>query len=822
MKNRVFLALLFCICTSGVLAQTGPVATAPAQAPPATDRPSNAAENTAVPEGFVAEKTKPATIRRLDRAPVIDGILDDEIWKSATVFKDFIQTAPGDNVAPTDKTEAMIGYDAKTLYLAFHCFEPRDKVQATVAKRDDVFGDDNIRILLDTFNDQRKAYVFVFNPLGVQQDGIRTEGTGADFSVDIVMESKGVLTEDGFTIEVAVPFKSLRYEAGKGKIWGIHIIRQIQYMNNETDSWMPLVRGQSTLLSQTGHLTGLEGISAERTLEVIPSITLSENGQLAPSFNPIPNDPGRILNGPIKYDLGVSVKYQITPTVTLDAAVNPDFAQVEADAPVVLANQRFPIFFDEKRPFFLEGKDIFNTPLSLLYTRTIVDPDVAAKLSGKLGRNSFGLMFASDASPGGLPRSLSFLSRNANSAVLRVKRDVGKENSVGLFGSTYSFINRHNQVVGFDGRFLPSPKTTIVFQVVGTNSRRFFRDLDTGAFPYRTGNGFGYTGSISRNSRHWFVQFAGGGRSRDYRADLGFTPRTNTNTETFFWEYDSEPNQKNTFVNWGINSNSNIRYDWQGHSQGMATGARIFANFRKQGFLTAGFDNYYERVFEEEFGTRRSLARPCDSLGVNPNLPSCTFFGQPERSSNDKSFSFGGSVTPGKKISLSLSGNLDYGPLDYDFGNGPKFPRVSPAALAGFDSLDPGPGNGVNVNASVLLKPIDEWQVSLDYTKARLRRQDTGLLAYDDNIYSLRSTYQFTRFIFARARVDYDSLAANVRAQFLLAWTPNPGTAFYVGYNDDLNYNGFGPFTGQLEPGLRRNGRSFFIKASYLFRRSIG
>lgn len=820
MKTRVLFALLFCICTSAALGQTGPVAAVPAQ-PPASGKAASSPPSEAS-EALVAEKTKPAGLRRFEKAPVIDGLLDDEVWKSATLFKDFIQTSPGDNVAPTDKTEAMIGFDAKTLYLAFHCFEPRDKVRATVAKRDDVFGDDNIRVLLDTFNDQRRAYVLVFNPLGVQQDGIRTEGSGADFSVDIVMESKGVLTEDGFTIEVAVPFKSLRYEAGKGKIWGIHIIRQIQYMNNETDSWMPLVRGQSTLLSQTGHLTGLEGISTERTLEIIPSITLSENGQLAPSFNPVPNDPGRILNGPIRYDLGVSVKYQLTPTVTLDAALNPDFAQVEADAPVVLANQRFPIFFEEKRPFFLEGKDIFNTPLSLLYTRTIVDPDVAAKLSGKVGRNSFGLMFASDASPGGLSRGFSFLSKNANSAVLRLKRDIGKENSVGLFGSTFSFANRHNQVWGLDGRFLPSSKTTIVFQVVGTNSRRFFRDLDSGAAPYRTGNGFGYNGNISRNSRHWFVQFAAGGRSRDYRTDLGFTQRTNTNSASFFWEYDSEQHQDKTFVSWGINSSNFIRYDWQGRSQGWAGGARIYANFRKQGFLTAGFDNNYERVFEEEFGTRRSLGRPCDALGTNPLLPPCTFFGQPERSSNNKIVSFGGSITPSKKLSLSLFGNLNYGPLDYDFGNGPKFPRVSPAALNGMDSLDPGAGNGVNINASIGLQPTDEWQLSLDYTKARLRRQDTGLLAYDDNIYSFRSTYQFTRFIFARARVDYDSLAANVRAQFLLAWTPNPGTAFYAGYNDDLNYNGFGTFTGQLQPGFRRNGRAFFIKASYLFRRAIG
>jgi hypothetical protein len=822
MKFSLYFALLLCICAATSLAQSGPVAAIPTSTP--SDKKSATAEGPipSDPEALVAEKNKPAGLRKFDKAPVIDGILDDEIWKTATVFKDFVQVSPGDNNAPTNPTEARIGYDSKTLYLAFHCFEPRDKVQATVAKRDDVFGDDNIRVLLDTFNDQRKAYVLVFNPLGVQEDGIRTEGTGVDFSVDIVMESKGVLTEDGFTIEVAIPFKSLRYEAGKGKIWGLHIFRQIQYMNNEGDSWMPLVRGVSTLLSQTGHLTGLEGISTERTLEIIPSVTVAETGVRAPSFFAQPNDPGRILNGPLKLDLGASIKYQITPTVTLDAAINPDFAQVEADTPVVLANQRFPIFFAEKRPFFLEGKDIFDTPLQLLNTRTIVDPDVAAKLSGKIGRTSFGLMFASDAAPDQLSRGLSFLSKNANSAVLRVKRDVGKQNSIGFEATTFSYANRHNQVLSIDGRFLPSSTITAQFQVVGTTSRRFFFDPDTGTVPYRTGNGFGYTANISRNSRHWFVQAAGGGRSRDYRADLGFTPRTNTNTEVFFWEYDSTPNQKNKFVGWGANSNNSIRYDWHGHTQGWAGGVRVYANFRKQGFLTVGFDNYYERVFEGEFGTRRSIALPCDPLGQSGLIPGCTFYGQPERSSNDKSISFGGNITPSKQWFLAFSGSLDHGSLDYDFGGGPKFPRVSPAALLGLDQLDPGAGKGLNLNASVVFKPSDPWQISLDYTKSRLRRYDTGLVAFDDNIYSLRSTYQFTRFTFVRARIDYDSLAANVKGQFLLGWTPNPGTAFYVGYNDDMNYNGFGPFTGHLEPGLRRNGRSFFIKASYLFRRSLG
>jgi hypothetical protein len=175
-------------------------------------------------------------------------------------------------------------------------------------------------------------------------------------------------------------------------------------------------------------------------------------------------------------------------------------------------------------------------------------------------------------------------------------------------------------------------------------------------------------------------------------------------------------------------------------------------------------------------------------------------------------------------FSMNLFANFGFGAMDYDFGGGPRFPRVSAAALQFGQgvALDPGPGSSIDINSNFTYQPTNALRISLDYTKSRLRRYDTGLVAFDDNIFALRSTYQFTRFIFARGRVDYDTLASNVRGQFLLGWTPNPGTALYVGYNDDLNRNGFNPFTGDLEPGFRRNGRTFFVKMSYLIRKSFG
>jgi hypothetical protein len=840
---------LFC---SAVAAQAN--SASPASTPSAnskTSKSSDAKKRAVIPP----EKAKPIVITRFDKPPVIDGKLDDEVWKQAAVLKDFLQTSPGDNIAPSRPTEMMIGYDARTFYMAFHCYDEPDKVRATIAKRDQIFDQDNVRVYLDTFNDQRRAYLVGFNPLGVQADGIMTEGSGTDFSVDIVMESKGMLTSDGWTVEVAIPFKSLRYEAGKGKLWGIHAWRNIDRFNDEIDSWMPNSRDIASLLSQEGHLTGLVGISTERNLDVIPSITLSETGRRVNALsvaqlaaNPTLLDPGRTLNQPIKVEIGVTAKYSLTPTVTLDLAVNPDFAQVEADQTVVTANQRFPIFFDEKRPFFLEGIDIFRTPIRAVHTRAIVDPDLAVKLSGKRGKNTFGVLLASDNAPGNfseeerhssaLPAIQRFLDKNAYIGILRLKRDIGKASTIGLLLTSYNFIEKHNQLAGIDGRFQISKQKTFSFQVIGVTSRRCFSEpaLDThrpgpseGCFAgysptagdpfrpaatrnyYRTGNGLAYNFNYSRDGRHFYYGFNGNGQTQDYRADVGFTRRLNTNFEGGYAGYSSEPKPKAKMISWNINANAGMNFNWQGLSQNAYEEVSISANFQKSSYLGVGHSVSYERLFEEEFGLKRTATH------------GGAFFGGPERSAYQfNPYVYGGS-RPSKKYAINFFMSQGFNNFDFDFGAEPKYPRASPAALADPSAaLDPGPGTYFNIDLSGEYKPTNELSMSLSYSKNRLRRNDTRLLAYVDDIISFRSTYQFTRFIFLRGRVDYDTLSSNVRGQFLFGWTPNPGTAFYVGYNDDLTRNGFSPFTGQLEPGFRRNGRVFFIKLSYLFRHSFG
>ncbi len=809
------------------------------------------------------EKAKPQSVPKIALTIAIDGRPDEDAWKTAVVFKDFYQTGPGDNIAPSKPTEVLMMYDEKNLYIAFKCWDEKDKIRATVAKRDEVFGEDNVRVWLDTYNDQRRAYVLGFNPLGIQQDGIYTEGSqnGADFTVDIVMESKGVIEDWGWSVEVKIPFKSLRYSAGKGKMWGFNAARNIDRLNDEFDQWLPDDRNVSGFLIKHGKITGLDEIKYERTLEIVPSITISETGERV-AANEIAA--GRFVNHPIKQDIGVTLKYTLSPNITLDAAVNPDFAEIEADAPVVTANQRFPIFFEEKRPFFLEGKEIFDSPLRPFYSRTIVDPDFAAKLTGKIDKTSFGFLAASDKAPGNFSEddrtrlriceqqhlsnpavacpNEEFIDKNALFAVLRVKRDFGKNNNLGFFSTARTWPQNRNFVGGLDGTFKLNPSTVMTFQALGTHSRKNFYDPLTDRVQYRTGNGVGYFWSLdyTKDTHGWYAEVFG--RTSDYRTDAGFTRRTNTNQAFFANRFSTKSNPKAAIIRLNWNQFARYTFDWNGRTQYAFVGMNLNASLQGNLFLYFEAGDQYERVYEEEFGAKRNVAGTIQGA----------FFGAPTRSARQPYFSFNAEKRVNKRFFIYGFVGSIFGSFDYDFGAGNRFPRRSPAFLAyantpeyreylrllalyqsapdlyprpnppaGEPGLDPGKGWQFDAQFGLEYKPIDSLRMSVDYTKSRLTRNDNKQVAFDTDIITLRSTYQFSRFTYIRARWDYDSLRSNASGQVLFGWNPNPGTAFYVGYNDNFNYNGFNRFTGQYEPRFERNSRTFFIRASYLFRKSF-
>jgi hypothetical protein len=325
------------------------------------------------------------------------------------------------------------------------------------------------------------------------------------------------------------------------------------------------------------------------------------------------------------------------------------------------------------------------------------------------------------------------------------------------------------------------------------------------------------------------MNFLAQGRSPDYRADVGFTNRVDTNYVGSYIQYETDRDAKKAIVSKRIWNETNVSFDWKGRSQYFITNTRGQLNLQRQTYIGGNIQLGFERVYENEFGPIRTLVRPNGGAFSGPSG---------ERGAKFKAVQSFIETTPTKQLYLQVFMDYTWGLMDYDFGAGPDFPRASRAyvdylAQCAADpkgcskipvpGLDPGPGDQLTIESTIRYQPTTAFQTQLNYTKRRLVRHDTGLVAFDDNLFSSRSVYQFTRNTFARLRLDYSTLNRRVRPQFVLGWTPSPGTAIYAGYNDDINYKGYNPFIEQptQEPGFRSNGRTFFIKASYLFRKSF-
>src|SRR5467141_2646502 len=322
-------------------------------------------------------------VPRIEATVHIDGVLDEDVWKQAALLTGFSQYRPVDSRPAEDSTQVLVFYAPDAIYFGIRAFEKHGNVvRATLADRDNIGADDNIQILLDTFNDRRRALLFAVNPLGAQQDGVRSEGNAGgrfdgvvDLNPDYSYESQGRVTPSGFEVEVRIRFKSLRYQSAAIQDWGIQIVRVTQHTSYE-DTWTPVVRASASFLIQSGSLKGLTGMRRGLVMDLSPEFTSRVDGAPAAST---------YHYGVVDPQLGVNLRWGVTQNLSLTGTVNPDFSQVEADVGQVTVNERFAVFFPEKRPFFLEGLEQFDTPNALIYTPRISAPVDAAKLTGKIG-----------------------------------------------------------------------------------------------------------------------------------------------------------------------------------------------------------------------------------------------------------------------------------------------------------------------------------------------------------------------------------------------------------------------------------------------------
>src|SRR5215831_15215160 len=347
-------------------------------------------------------------------AAAIDGILSEPVWSQAALLTGFSQFSPLDGVPAADSTQILLWYSPSALYIGVRAFEAHGAVHATLADRDKISADDNVQVLLGTFHDQRQAYVFAVNPLGVQMDGMLVEnGLGArgswtptlagrasaDLSQDFVFESKGRLTEYGYEVEMRIPFKSLKYQSSAQQTWDLNVVREVQHSGYE-DSWAPALRANASFLAQSGTIDGLTGLERGVVLDVNPVVTQHVNGA--------PTAGGWDYHAE-RPQLGGTARWGLTNTLTMTGTAHPDFAEVESDAGQFVIDPRRALFFPEKRPFFIEGLESFSVPHTLIYTRDIAEPDAAVKLAGKVDGTSVGFLSAADnasLSPSGHDRAV--------------------------------------------------------------------------------------------------------------------------------------------------------------------------------------------------------------------------------------------------------------------------------------------------------------------------------------------------------------------------------------------------------------------------------
>ncbi|HYC30750.1 MAG TPA: DUF5916 domain-containing protein, partial [Gemmatimonadales bacterium] len=370
---------------------------------------------------------------REEAAIEVDGVLDEPVWQHAAVLTGFSQFSPSDGVPAADSTEVLVWYSPTAIHFGVRAYEAHGEVHATLADRDRIASDDHIQVLLGTFGDGRQAMVFAVNPLGVQSDGALVEtgavrsGNGfsgavvrretADLSPDYVFDSKGRLTDYGYELEIRIPFRSLRYQSGDEQSWGLNVTRQVQHSGYE-DSWAPARRASASFLAQSGRLVGLSDLRRGLVLDFNPSVTSRTTGARSAG--------GWQYSGGSP-ELGGTVRWGISNNLSLTGTANPDFSQVESDAGQLQFDPRDEIFFQEKRPFFLDGIEQFNTPNNLVYTRRLVQPSAAVKLTGKTFGTDLALLSGID------DREVSATGDDHPIYnILRVQRDVGSSSRVGL------------------------------------------------------------------------------------------------------------------------------------------------------------------------------------------------------------------------------------------------------------------------------------------------------------------------------------------------------------------------------------------------------
>jgi hypothetical protein len=747
---------------------------------------------------------------RLDGAATIDGVLDEPQWRQAAVLTGFSEFTPVDGVAASDSTEVLLWYSSTALYIGIRAMDKSGAVHATLAARDQIFSDDNVQIYLSTFNDGRQATLFAVNPLGVQADGAVNENGSIscngmsncaaqtrqppDLSPDFVWESKGRVTADGYEVEIRIPFRSVRFQQAKTQTWGLNVLRVVQ-RTGEEQTWTPARRASSSFLAQSGRLVGLTGLDAGHVLDLIPTVTSRVD------YGPPAGSKDWQTTGGAP-QIGGDLRYGLTHNLTLNATAHPDFSQVESDVPQFAFDPRQAIFYPEKRPFFLEGTEQFDAPFGMIYTRRIIQPVFASKLTGKAMGTQVGVLAAVDDQIG------SNFGDNPVFVIARAARDLGPGSRVGLAWTEQHDGPEANRVGGADGR--------IVFDKVNTISYAGALAHDDDGTT--TNDGGAWSLGYRLDGGHFRMNYGFSAISPDFITRSGFISQAGvgnaqlSNSYTWLWQHRAV--QSLTFE---VAPSAHWRYDDLVHGGPMQNRYLHFnLNARLQGGWNAGASYFQESFgYDPSIYTSYGLLHPDGSItpftGGNDRLPNRDYVA---------------SVSTPTWRHFDLSVFTLVGLTDENYFEWARGRLITGSVQADY-------------------RPTDKLRFNLTYSHTQIFRPSDGSRVVTEIVPVFTAIYQLSRAVQLRiisqyALDDQDSLRDDSRTDlpimirhadgtyvrasafttgilqtnFLFTFLPNPGTVAYLGYGTvdqrpDLD--------GQ--PQLSPAQSSFFLKVSYLFRK---
>ncbi len=722
----------------------------------------------------------PIEIRRAAGPITVDGDLGDPGWSGASSFDSFVETKPGDNVTPAVNTIAYLAYDDHFLYVGFDCRDPRPAaIRDPYADRDAVSSDtDYAGIILDTRHDRRTAIEFLANPRGVQYDAVQDDASGnEDTSVDLFWDAAGRINDHGWTLEIRIPFSSLRYDATAHPVWGIQLYRnstrdtRYQYFSNR------LPRSSNCFICHERDLVGLEGLPSAAHVIVAPYVTGTETGRRVDESDPS----SRFVNRPVRGNAGLDVKWLPNADTAIDGTINPDFSQVESDVAQISANSRFALFYPEKRPFFLEGLDLFSTPIQAVYTRTITSPRWGVRGTGKIDSTNYTVLVTQDRGGGSVivpgPQASTFVDQDFSSiaGIGRVRKDFGRS-YVSFLGTDREVEGTgYNRVFGPDFQWAPNDGDQVKGQFLYSASQSpNLPQLFSGWTGGRVSGHAAY-GSWDHSTRRFETYVEYRDLSDGFRADDGFVPQVGyreIKPQAFLKFYPA--------AGFFTRIQPLVVEDYTADTSGRTLRQRIFPGVSFEG----------RRSVQGEIDYLISSERVGDKL-IPKHFASIYF-----------------QLTPSRVFGqISVSG---------EWGDQ-------------IDYANARPGHGGSFTLSSRIQPEDhlelrlneaiEW-INVDAAAGGPRRLYTAI------VHRLKATYNFTNRAFLRGivqyvRVDRHSVLysdatttprdAALSSSILLAYKLNWQSVLFLGYGDNEALND--------RYDLARHDRQVFLKISYAFQR---